>query len=191
MEFHLNALLLNYLYFDLALYAYKLRRFVGQQLLAIGATSANNHHNTITIHSVFVSILCRQQNRFKTMATDSSHHPIQLNEIDGLNQPHCKIRDRQRVEQIINEIIKGGANELQVVTDFDFTLTKQIAVNGKPMLSSFGMFNRCKSVPNSLRDGSKKLYEKYRPIEIDPNLSQTEKKAKMVDWWTESGELIK
>lgn len=125
------------------------------------------------------------------MATNSSPHPIQLNDIDLLNQPHCKIRDRQRVEQIINEIVKGGANDLQVVTDFDFTLTKQIAANGKPTLSSFGMFNRCKSVPTSLRDGSKKLYEKYRPIEIDPNLSQTEKKAKMVDWWTESSELIK
>lgn len=125
------------------------------------------------------------------MATDSTHRPIQLQEIDALNQPHCKIRDRQRVEQIINEIVQGGPSELQVVTDFDFTLTKQITANGKPTLSSFGMFNRCKSVPTSLRDGSKKLYEKYRPIEIDPNLSQTEKKAKMVDWWTESGDLIK
>lgn len=152
---------MKYLYFDLAPYAYKLRRFVGRKLLAIGATVANiNTHNNI-----IVSILRGQQNHFKTMATDSApHHPIQLNEIDGLNQPHCKIRDRQRVEQIINEIVKGGANELQVVTDFDFTLTKQIAANGKPTLSSFGMFNRCKSVPTSMRDGSKKLYEKYRPI---------------------------
>lgn len=127
------------------------------------------------------------------MTTDSvsSHLPIQLNEIDVLGQPHCKIRDRGRVEQILNEIIKGGANELQVVTDFDFTLTKQITANGKPTLSSFGMFNRCKSVPTSFREESKKLYEKYRPIEIDPNLSQIEKKAKMIDWWTESCELIK
>lgn len=128
------------------------------------------------------------------MATDSSgpsQFPIQLNEIDVLSQPCCKIRDRQRVERIINEIVRGGSNELQVVTDFDFTLTKQITANGKPTLSSFGMFNRCKSVPTSLRDESKKLYDKYRPIEIDPHLSQTEKKAKMVDWWTESSELIK
>lgn len=125
------------------------------------------------------------------MSTDSSHCRIQLNAIDVLNQAHCKIRDRQRVEQIINEIYQGGPNELQVVTDFDFTLTKQISANGKPTLSSFGMFNRCKSVPTSFRDESKKLHDKYRPIEIDPNLSQTEKKAKIIDWWIESGEIIK
>lgn len=127
------------------------------------------------------------------MATDSvsSNLPVHLDEIDVLNQSHCKIRDRQRVERIINEIVAAGPNELQVVTDFDFTLTKQIKTDGKPMLSSFGMFNRCKSVPATFRDDSKRLYEKYRPIEIDPNLSQSEKKAKMIDWWTESCELIK
>lgn len=179
-------------HFALALYAYKLRRIVGQQLIAIGDTSRTiNTNSTNNIVVFVVSILCRQQNIcVRTMATDSSV-PIQLSEVDVLNQPHCKIRDRQRVEQIINEIVQGGSNELQVVTDFDFTLTKQITASGKPTLSSFGMFNRCKSVPTSLRDESKKLYDKYRPIEIDPKLSQTEKKAKMIDWWTESRELIK
>lgn len=129
------------------------------------------------------------------MAIDSvsSRTPIQLNEIDVLQQPHCKIRDRQRVQCIINEMVNGGQNELQVVTDFDFTLTKQYNNRdaGKPILSSFGMFNRCKSVPITFRDESKKLYQKYRPIEIDPALSQIEKKEKMVDWWMESSELIK
>lgn len=79
----------------------------------------------------------------------------------------------------------------QVVTDFDFTLTKQKTEDGKPVLSSFGMFNKCKSLPKSFLDESKKLYEKYRPIEICPKMTQDEKRKHMIDWWVSSGDLLK
>lgn len=116
---------------------------------------------------------------------------VRLSEIDVLARPNCKIKDPVRVEQIINEIIKGGHNELQVVTDFDFTLTKQKCDNGKAVLSSFGMFNKCKSLPNTFLIESKKLYEKYRPIEICPNITHDEKRKHMIDWWMMSGNLLK
>uniref|UniRef100_A0A8B9HPV9 5'-nucleotidase n=1 Tax=Astyanax mexicanus TaxID=7994 RepID=A0A8B9HPV9_ASTMX len=40
------------------------------------------------------------------------------------------IRDPERVEQIICGMIQGGANKLQIITDFDMTLSK-FAINGK------------------------------------------------------------
>ncbi|KAA0702842.1 Cytosolic 5'-nucleotidase 3A [Triplophysa tibetana] len=40
------------------------------------------------------------------------------------------IRDPERVEQIICSLIKGGATKLQIITDFDMTLSR-FAVNGK------------------------------------------------------------
>lgn len=116
---------------------------------------------------------------------------VRLNEIQEMTRLNCKIKDVNYVENIINELIKGGNNELQIVTDFDFTLTKQVLHDGKPVHSSFGMFNQCKSIPKSFIEESDKLYKKYRPIEICPQMSQMEKRNRMVDWWTSSANLLK
>lgn len=116
---------------------------------------------------------------------------VKINDIDVLCRPNCKIKDPQRVEKLINSIINGGCEQLQVVTDFDYTITKQKIENGKPILSSFGMFNKCKQLPEEYLRESDKLFHKYRPIEINPNISHEEKLEKMIEWWTLSAELLK
>lgn len=116
---------------------------------------------------------------------------IRLIDIDVLSRPNCKIKEPERVEQLLNEIINGGPSQLQVVTDFDYTLTKQKTDEGKPILSSFGMFNKVKTLPSTYIDESKKLYHKYRPIEICPNISHEEKVQHMIDWWALSADLLK
>lgn len=118
-------------------------------------------------------------------------YTVSLSDIKILSRSNCKIRDPKRVEHMINCIINGGPKELQIVTDFDFTLTKQKTDDGKSVLSSFGMFNKCKSLPKSYLIESKKLYEQYRPIEICPNISHDEKKKCMIEWWTRSANLLK
>lgn len=116
---------------------------------------------------------------------------LQLKDIEVLARPHCKIKDPERVEHIIISIINGGPRQLQIVTDFDFTMTKQKTEEGKPVLSSFGMLNKCKSLPASYLTESKKLYKEFRPIELCPNMSQEEKKERMIEWWTRSANLLK
>lgn len=161
--------------FSLASNVYK--RFVGIQLLLSRTTSTKE-------------IAQRQRNRY-IMTTNTGQKIIQLSDIDVLARPNCKIKDRERVELIINEIINGGNHELQVVTDFDYTLTKQKTDDGKPVLSSFGMFNKCKSLPQSYKIESKRLYEKYRPIEICPRITHDEKRQHMIDWWGRSSDILK
>lgn len=165
--------------FSLASYAYKFKRFVSYQ--------PHEFRTTFTI----VSKICQSYRYIMTTTTPPGQQYIRLDDIDVLNQLHCKIKHPERVEQIINEIIKGGSSELQVVTDFDFTLTKQKTDNGKPVLSSFGMFNKCKSLPSNFVDESNKLYEKYRPIEICPRITQDEKKKHMIEWWELSSDILK
>ncbi|XP_031640909.1 7-methylguanosine phosphate-specific 5'-nucleotidase [Contarinia nasturtii] len=116
---------------------------------------------------------------------------FRLCEIDVLTRSNCKIKDPEHVLKIINNIISGGNKELQIVTDFDFTLTKQKTHDEKPVLSSFGMFRKCKSLPTSFLEDTKKLYEIYRPIEICPKITQNEKRKHMIDWWVQSRDLLK
>ncbi|XP_015433371.1 PREDICTED: 7-methylguanosine phosphate-specific 5'-nucleotidase isoform X2 [Dufourea novaeangliae] len=77
-----------------------------------------------------------------------------------------------------------------IVTDFDLTLTKQ-HVNGKKVLSSFGIFGKCKQLPQTYSEESKRLYHKYRPIEIDPHLSVEVKAEAMTDWMIAAEKILK
>ncbi|XP_065369287.1 7-methylguanosine phosphate-specific 5'-nucleotidase [Calliphora vicina] len=115
---------------------------------------------------------------------------IRLQDIKQLCDDHCKIKDPARVERILNEFVNGGTERLQLVSDFDYTITKQRTSDGKPVLSSFGILNACKSLPPRFIEESDKLYHKYRPIEIDPHIPTKDKIKHMIDWWTKTGELL-
>ncbi|KAM8713191.1 hypothetical protein ACLKA7_013493 [Drosophila subpalustris] len=114
---------------------------------------------------------------------------IRIQDIPALNQSHCRMRDPQLVEKIINEFVCGGPERMQFVSDFDYTITKQRTEDNEAVLSSFGIFNTCKSLPSYYKDETDKLFRKYRPIEIDPNIPIGEKVEYMIEWWTKSAEL--
>lgn len=116
---------------------------------------------------------------------------LNIAQLPFMNQSHVRMRDPKRVEAMLNDLLQGGLAKLQVVTDFDFTLTKQRMENGEVVLTSFGMFEKCASLPKDYITEARKLYEKYRPIEIDPHLTLDEKLPYMIEWWTASGDLLK
>ncbi|KAI4503201.1 hypothetical protein M0802_001423 [Mischocyttarus mexicanus] len=103
---------------------------------------------------------------------------------------HVYIKDMNATMNTINIMLRDGPDRLQVVTDFDLTLTKQ-HVDGKLMLSSFGLFGECNQLPSTYINESKRLYQKYRPIEIDPNLAVEEKIKAMSDWMVSAEKLLK
>jgi 5'-nucleotidase len=85
--------------------------------------------------------------------------------------------------------IKDGASKLHVLSDFDLTLTKAF-VNGQ----------RYHTVMAQVRDGNylspeyvkkaNELFDKYHPIEIDPDIPESEKRQKMYEWWTTHFKLL-
>lgn len=99
------------------------------------------------------------------------------------------ISDKNNLEEIKQKIFKEGKNNFQVIADFDRTLTR-VFVN----------HNEYPSVISLLRDGNHltpdyapkahALFNEYHPIEIDPNISDKEKKIKMQEWWTKHIELL-
>ncbi|XP_036334182.1 7-methylguanosine phosphate-specific 5'-nucleotidase [Rhagoletis pomonella] len=113
--------------------------------------------------------------------------PLRLEDIPILNNENCKIKDRQRVEKTLNEFVAGGHERLQVVSDFDYTITKQRTANGTSVPSSFNIFEECKSLPVNFVKEARELHDTYRPIEVDPHIPLEEKAQAMIEWWTKSG----
>uniref|UniRef100_A0A9J8B7R7 5'-nucleotidase n=1 Tax=Cyprinus carpio carpio TaxID=630221 RepID=A0A9J8B7R7_CYPCA len=99
------------------------------------------------------------------------------------------IRDPERVEQIICSLIKGGASKLQIITDFDMTLSK-FAVNGKRCPTCHNIIDNCKLVTEECRKKLLQLKETYYPIEIDPHLTMEEKYPFIVEWYFKSHTLL-
>lgn len=53
------------------------------------------------------------------------------------------------------------------------------------------MFRKCKQLPEHYLDKAKQLYNKYRPIEIDPDMPVNEKADAMRDWMNAAQNLLK
>ncbi|XP_012680042.2 cytosolic 5'-nucleotidase 3 [Clupea harengus] len=99
------------------------------------------------------------------------------------------IKNPERVEQVICDLIKGGAPKLQVITDFDMTLSK-FAVNGKRCPTCHNIIDNCSLVTEDCRKKLLELKNTYYPIEIDPHLTTEEKYPFMVEWYFKSHTLL-
>ncbi|XP_007956437.1 cytosolic 5'-nucleotidase 3A [Orycteropus afer afer] len=99
------------------------------------------------------------------------------------------IRNPTRVEEIICGLIKGGPTKLQVITDFDMTLSR-FSYNGKRCPSCHNTVENCKLVTDECRKKLLQLKEKYYAIEVDPILTIEEKYPYMVEWYTKSHRLL-
>ncbi|XP_005929556.1 cytosolic 5'-nucleotidase 3 isoform X1 [Haplochromis burtoni] len=99
------------------------------------------------------------------------------------------MKDHGKVEDIICGLIKGGASKLQIITDFDMTLSK-FSVNGKRCPTCHNIIDNCKLVTEECRSKLLALKNKYYPIEIDPQLSMEEKYPFMVEWYFNSHRLL-
>uniref|UniRef100_A0A3B1IUS9 5'-nucleotidase n=1 Tax=Astyanax mexicanus TaxID=7994 RepID=A0A3B1IUS9_ASTMX len=91
-----------------------------------------------------------------------------------------------KVEKIIHNIRSAGPGKLQVISDFDMTLTR-FAYNG----------NRCPTTHSKILFNiliyiyiKKNKIGHYYPIEIDDTRSVEEKTPLMVEWWTKAHNLL-
>ncbi|XP_050362676.1 7-methylguanosine phosphate-specific 5'-nucleotidase-like [Nymphalis io] len=114
-----------------------------------------------------------------------------LCEIPELSRPNVFIKDKEDLLKKINLIVSEGNKKLQIVTDFDHTLTRHNMDNGDPVLTSYGMFRECPSIPKHYKDEENRLSEIYKPIEVDPVMSDEDKTKHMIDWYVAGHKLLK
>ncbi|XP_069004743.1 cytosolic 5'-nucleotidase 3-like [Embiotoca jacksoni] len=109
--------------------------------------------------------------------------------IPELSNPSVCMRDPQRVQEILQSMVKAGSNTLQVISDFDMTLTR-FAYNGKRCPTCHNILDNSKLISNDCKEKLKELLNTYYPIEIDCTRSVEEKLPLMVEWWTKAHELL-
>ena len=88
------------------------------------------------------------------------------------------------LEDMIEKIIHAGKEDFHVIADFDRTLTKAF-VGGKPMSSLESLLEAGWYLGEKYTLQSKENFDKYYPIEIDPNVPLEEKKTAMLEWRNE------
>ncbi|CAH0560044.1 unnamed protein product [Brassicogethes aeneus] len=108
-----------------------------------------------------------------------------IGKIPQLNKKHVHINNPDKFNEILKQIIEDGPSKLQVLSDFDKTITKQHD-NGKTHLSSFGIFEKCPSLTDEFVKTVDGLNKKYYPMEMDPHIPLKEKYQLMEEWWGQS-----
>ncbi|KAL1116314.1 hypothetical protein AAG570_005809 [Ranatra chinensis] len=92
------------------------------------------------------------------------------------------MKDRAVVEEKLRRMIAGGKEKLQIITDFDRTLSKYHH-NGELTKSSYCVFESVPSLPTNFVEGAQALYKRFRVIEDNPNMTTEEKLPHMKEWW--------
>nr|XP_058945910.1 cytosolic 5'-nucleotidase 3-like isoform X2 [Pocillopora verrucosa] len=109
--------------------------------------------------------------------------------IESIDKPNVYIRNYVGVREKLKKLYEGGPEKLQIISDFDKTLTKFV-INGEKGCTVYGVIESSKQFPESYREKAKQLKEKYMPIEFSPDLSSDEKEPHMIEWWTKSHGLL-
>ncbi|NXN43117.1 5NT3B nucleotidase, partial [Rhinoptilus africanus] len=110
-------------------------------------------------------------------------------QVPELGKATVRMEQPERVMGIIRAIKEQGMNKLQVISDFDMTLSR-FGCNGRRCPTSHNILDNSRVISE---DGKKKLRDLlhyYYPIEIDPNRTLEEKRPLMVEWWTRAHELL-
>jgi cytosolic 5'-nucleotidase 3 len=99
------------------------------------------------------------------------------------------VSNQEDLEKKKKRILEAGAGNFHVVADFDRTLTKAF-VDGKKSSTVIAQIRNGNYLSSDYVSRAHALFDYYHPIEIDPNVSDEEKNAKMHEWWQKHFDLL-
>ncbi|BET01464.1 Pyrimidine 5'-nucleotidase (UMHypothetical protein-1) [Nesidiocoris tenuis] len=109
--------------------------------------------------------------------------------IPALESKNVRMKNKAEVYRKIEKLVEGGFDKLQIITDFDRTLSKYHH-NGEIMKSSYMVFETIPVLPPNFISETDKLYKKFRAIEDDPKMTIEQKLPYMEEWWRLSERLF-
>ncbi|ONK65102.1 uncharacterized protein A4U43_C07F33640 [Asparagus officinalis] len=104
----------------------------------------------------------------------------------AMSRENAVIRDRESLERKTAAIRSAGASKLQVIADFDGTLTKY-SINGRRGQTSHGLLQQGNTEYDEKRQA---LYDYYHPLEYSPTIPIEEKTKLMEEWWEKTHGLL-
>ncbi|NXC41422.1 5NT3B nucleotidase, partial [Penelope pileata] len=110
-------------------------------------------------------------------------------QVPELQKSTVRIQRPERVLGIIHALREQGSSKLQVISDFDMTLSR-FGCNGRRCPTSHNILDNSRVISEDGKKKLKDLLHYYYPIEIDPNRTLEEKRPLMVEWWTRAHELL-
>lgn len=99
------------------------------------------------------------------------------------------IVQRENYERQKQRLLLGGFSKLQIITDFDRTLTTNFH-NGRKTASLISALRESKILSADYTLKAQALYDYYRPLEDDPTLDLVAKKSLMTEWWQRHFDLL-
>ncbi|XP_064465611.1 cytosolic 5'-nucleotidase 3-like [Ornithodoros turicata] len=135
----------------------------------------------VVVVSLATTALMRKRKRAKIKRV--------IDTVQELGKASVRMKDPDHVEELVCRLIKGGAKKLQVITDFDNTITRS-HLNGKRCCSTHCVVEDASIVPKEFRLEAKKIQETFYPIEIDPHMSMEDKIPYMVEWYNKSHNIL-
>lgn len=109
--------------------------------------------------------------------------------IPELRSNTVRIKNINQVELILSNLIHGGKQRLQIVSDFDRTISL-CQYDGKVCNTSNSVFETSRFISLEMREKFTELRNYYMDIEHNPKLTREEKIPYMIEWWRKSFNLV-
>jgi len=99
------------------------------------------------------------------------------------------ISNEKKFKEIERKFQEDGLNKIHILADFDKTLTRAF-VDNKEIPSIISVLRNGSYLTPDYAHKAQELYNKYHPLENDPDISKEEKKKLMAEWWITHFELL-
>ncbi|KAL0984391.1 hypothetical protein UPYG_G00140830 [Umbra pygmaea] len=116
-------------------------------------------------------------------------HQVTTSEFPEFAKASVLMRDRSKVETTIQAMQRAGPEALQVISDFDMTLSR-FAHNGKRCPTTHNILDNDLLINDTCKKRIRELLNTYYPIEIDAARTIEDKRPHMVEWWTTVHDLL-
>lgn len=101
-----------------------------------------------------------------------------------------EITNQKKLNLFQSKIRKGEFDNLHLLADFDRTLTYGTTSEGEKSPSLIALLRNGGYLDEDYAKKAHALFDKYHPVEVDPDVSRQEKKEAMRKWWESHDRLL-
>lgn len=110
--------------------------------------------------------------------------------IETLYGRRVSYKNKDDFERKMSLLKAGGSSKLNIVSDFDFTLSKFKMENGQRGCSCYKIIEDCGLLSHEYHVQAQALQLHYYPLEVDPSLDSVTRTSYMIEWVEKANVLL-